>query len=107
MEKYATYRLFKNETTGEIKKVLVSTEDGLEKVASYEDNSEWVELDKDPEEQVLHNFDDGGKTFVNYYNLSLEEEKAQYEAIINDPEIIITREEFMYDKSGKPRTTIW
>ena len=50
---------------------------------------------------------DGSRVFVNYYALSKEEDKAQYEDLINDSEIIITREEFTYDKSGKPTITIW
>tara|TARA_R100000152_G_C6597373_1_gene55734 strand:- start:186 stop:362 length:177 start_codon:yes stop_codon:yes gene_type:complete len=50
---------------------------------------------------------DDSRVFVNYYALSKEEDKAQYEDLINDSEIIITREEFTYDKSGKPTITIW
>ena len=47
------------------------------------------------------------RVFVNYYKLSKDEDKAQYEDLINNSEIIITREEFTYDKSGKPTITIW
>ncbi len=46
------------------------------------------------------------RVFVNYYVLSKDEDKAQYEDLINDPEIMITREEFTYDRSGKPTVTL-
>jgi len=49
MNKYATYRIFQNNETGIIKKVLIDGEDNLEKVAQYE-NTEWTELDHDPED---------------------------------------------------------
>tara|TARA_R100000152_G_C6597373_1_gene55735 strand:- start:363 stop:512 length:150 start_codon:yes stop_codon:yes gene_type:complete len=48
MEKYATYRIFENIKTGDIKKVLVK-DDNLEKIAQYE-TSDWKELDHDPED---------------------------------------------------------
>ena len=47
------------------------------------------------------------RTFVNVWHLAKEEDKAQYEDLINDSDIVITREEFTYDKSGKPIITIW
>jgi hypothetical protein len=40
MEKYGTYRIFKNKITGEIKTLLIDEEENLEKVASVE----WVEI---------------------------------------------------------------
>jgi hypothetical protein len=45
MEKYATYRVFKNEKTGEI--IRVKPGDSLEKVAK--DMSDFKELQSDPE----------------------------------------------------------
>jgi len=50
---------------------------------------------------------DGARVFVDYYVLSKTEDKAQYEDLINNPEILITREEFTYDKGGKPTITLW
>lgn len=47
MEKYATYQVFENKNTGEIKKVPLDNTEGLEKLAQ---DSEWIELDYDPEE---------------------------------------------------------
>ena len=49
MEKYATYRIFKNKQTGELKKIQLSEEDAITKVASLKDEKVWVELDHDPE----------------------------------------------------------
>ena len=43
----------------------------------------------------LHGFNnEDNKTFVDYFNLSKEDDKAKYEELINNSEIIITREEF-------------
>ena len=47
------------------------------------------------------------KICVGYYLLSKKEDKKDYEELINNPEIIITREEFTYDRSGKPTITLW
>ena len=33
--------------------------------------------------------------------------KSTVGSLINDEDIVVTREEFAYDKSGKPCTTIW
>ena len=49
MEKYATYRIFKNKQTGEIKRIQLSEENSMDKVASLKDEKAWVELDTDPE----------------------------------------------------------
>ena len=46
MEKYSTYRVFKNKETGEIIRKAYEEIEELEKLAS---NEEWVELEKDPE----------------------------------------------------------
>lgn len=48
MEKYATYRIFKNEDTGEIKRVPHEQEDLMSKVSS---KSEWKEIYEDPENE--------------------------------------------------------
>ena len=45
MEKYATYRVFKHKTTGDIKRVALEEIDAFEKTAS----NDWIELDNDPE----------------------------------------------------------
>jgi len=48
MEKYGTYRVFKNLATNEIKRIPYTDEEALEKLAGKE--AEWAELDYDPEE---------------------------------------------------------
>lgn len=45
MEKYATYQVYENKDTGEIKRVPVTEE--MEKISS----SEWKELDHDPQDK--------------------------------------------------------
>ena len=45
MEKYATYRVFKHKTTGDIKRVALEEIENFEKTAS----NAWVEIDTDPE----------------------------------------------------------
>ena len=52
MEKYATYRIFKNKQTGELKRILVSDEGSMNKVAGLKDENCWVELETDPETNV-------------------------------------------------------
>jgi len=47
MEKYATYQIFKNVETAELKRIPLDDPEGIEKVAQ---DSKWVELDYDPEE---------------------------------------------------------
>ena len=49
---------------------------------------------------------DGSRVFVNVWHLAKEEDKAQYEDLINNSDVVITREEFTYDKSGKPIITL-
>ena len=46
MEKYGTYKVYKNKTTGEILRVLVDSEE-FQKVA--EDLTAWIELKQDPD----------------------------------------------------------
>jgi hypothetical protein len=46
MEKYATYKVFKHKTTGEIRRVPVEDKTELEKTAS---TTNWIELDVDPQ----------------------------------------------------------
>ena len=55
---------------------------------------------------MLSGSSEESRVFVNYYLLSKDEDKAQYEDLINDADILITREEFTYDKGGKPTITI-
>jgi hypothetical protein len=46
---------------------------------------------------------------VEKFNLDDLEEKAAYEELLNDSEVIITREEFMYTKNAAaaPLITVW
>ena len=46
MEKYGTYKVYKNKTTGEILRVLIDS-DEFQKVA--EDMGAWIELKEDPD----------------------------------------------------------
>ena len=48
MEKYATYKVFKHKTTGEIKRIAVEDSEELAKFATNE-TSDWLELDADPD----------------------------------------------------------
>ena len=49
MEKYATYRIFEHKKTGKVVRV-ARTGDSAEheKVAQYNDLSDWAELDQEP-----------------------------------------------------------
>ena len=49
MEKYATYRIFEHKQTGKVVRV-ARTGDTTEreKVAQYNDLSNWIELDQEP-----------------------------------------------------------
>jgi hypothetical protein len=49
MEKYATYKVFKHKTTGELRRVPLENTNELEKTASTD---EWIELDVDPRPEV-------------------------------------------------------
>ena len=53
MTKYATYRVFKHKTTGEIIRIK-RTEDNSEmtKVSSLEDENCWIEVESDPDTGV-------------------------------------------------------
>jgi hypothetical protein len=54
MNKYATYRVFKHKTTGEVIRV-AHTEDGvieLEKVSELENERCWIEMDADPKDET-------------------------------------------------------
>ncbi len=48
MEKYATYQVFKNIVTGELKRIPLDNTEGIEKLGA---DTEWIELDYDPEEK--------------------------------------------------------
>ena len=57
---------------------------------------------------ALHQFNSSdSKVSVNFYRLSKNEEKSSYESLINDSTITVIREEFVYDRSGKPTITLW
>lgn len=48
MEKYATYKVYKNKDTGEVKRVpLAEVKEESEKTASLKENDNWVEVDED------------------------------------------------------------
>lgn len=48
------------------------------------------------------------KKKVDVFHLSDEEEKREYEELINDEDLVyIIKEEFHYDKYGKPIITIF
>lgn len=46
MYKYGTYNIYKNTTTGKLKRIPLSDEDELIKIGSQ---SEWILLDNEPE----------------------------------------------------------
>ena len=50
MEKYATYRVFKHKTTGELKRIAITEEAELEKIAAAFATSQWTEVHEDTEE---------------------------------------------------------
>tara|TARA_Y100000593_G_C4086542_1_gene226439 strand:+ start:70 stop:249 length:180 start_codon:yes stop_codon:yes gene_type:complete len=53
LTKYATYRVFKHKTTGEIVRVAHTSDDKeLEKVSELKDERCWIEMESDPEEDV-------------------------------------------------------
>jgi hypothetical protein len=55
----------------------------------------------------LHGYTDGEtRTFVEVLHLAKEEDKVTYEDLINNQDIVIIREEFTYDRSGKPIMTL-
>ena len=47
------------------------------------------------------------KKFVDKFVIDKPEEKVQYEALLNDPDVYIIKEQFAYDKTGKAIITIW
>lgn len=44
---------------------------------------------------------------VKKFNLDKEEEKIEYESILNNHNCTITRDSFSYDKMGRALITIW
>ena len=44
---------------------------------------------------------------VKKFRLDLPDEREVYENILNDSDCFITRDEFSYDKTGRPVITIW
>ena len=57
---------------------------------------------------ALHQFNtEDLKTYIQYYVLSKDEDKKKYEDLINDEAVSVTREEFTYDRNGRPTITIW
>lgn len=48
MEKYATYQIFENIVTGEIRRVPLENSEGLTKLA---EDSDWKELTEEPTEE--------------------------------------------------------
>jgi hypothetical protein len=49
---------------------------------------------------------DGTKK-VDVFDLKIEKEKKEYENLMNDPRVSITKEEFAYVKTGNPAITVW
>tara|TARA_Y100000310_G_scaffold142373_1_gene141805 strand:- start:1674 stop:1856 length:183 start_codon:yes stop_codon:yes gene_type:complete len=39
--------------------------------------------------------------------LDKPEEKANYELLLNDPDVYIIKDQFAYDKSGRAIITVW
>ena len=56
MEKYATYNVFQNVETKEIKRIPLSDEKEMEKTASAQG---WIMLDKDPEDEISRDEEEG------------------------------------------------
>ncbi len=44
---------------------------------------------------------------VDVFDLKLDNEKNQYENLMNNPDANITKEEFSYVKTGDPKITVW
>jgi len=44
---------------------------------------------------------------VDTFLLSSAEDKFRYEALLNDPDIEITKEAFAYTNRGEPKITVW
>ena len=54
MNKYATYRVFKNKQTGEIVRVAHTSDDKeMTKVSELKDEKCWIEMDIDPENNTI------------------------------------------------------
>lgn len=52
MNKYATYRVFKHKTTGEVIRVAHTNDNKeLEKVSELKDERCWIEMDEDPKDE--------------------------------------------------------
>ena len=47
------------------------------------------------------------RKFVDKFTIDKLEEKAQYEELLNDPDVYIVKEQFAYDKTGKAVITVW
>ena len=45
--------------------------------------------------------------FVDKWCIDKPEDKAEYEALLNDDDVYIIKEQFAYDKSGKAVITVW
>lgn len=48
-----------------------------------------------------------GTSKVDVFDLKIDREKKQYEDLMNDPRVNITREEFAYVRTGDPKVTCW
>jgi len=51
-------------------------------------------------------FIDGKEQLVEIFHLVEDSEKTKYESILNDPTCTISRDEFTYDRTGRPIVTI-
>jgi hypothetical protein len=50
--------------------------------------------------------DDGTKK-VDVFDLKMDNEKKDYEDLMNNPDATIVKEEFAYVKTGNPAITVW
>jgi hypothetical protein len=47
------------------------------------------------------------KKHVKYFNIALPTDKVEYELLLNNPSMRIIKDNFTYDKFGKPLITVW
>lgn len=48
-----------------------------------------------------------GISKVKKFNLDKEDEKTEYEAILNNPKCSVIKDHFAYDKMGRALITVW
>lgn len=50
---------------------------------------------------------DEGTKKVDVFDLKIDHEKKKYEDLMNNPDVVIIKEEFSYVKTGDPKLTVW